>query len=293
MSTGRLPIPATSAKSWRRPLIPRKPGDRVKTDRRDAVTLACLHRAGELTPVWVLGPDQEAVRDLTRAREDMKAIEMKARQRLGAFLLRHGRSYFGKSRWTQAHFRWLEEQKFALPLQQLVFQEYVDAGVAAGSTSSSLRKGRCGGWGRTGCTFLHTSLTRPSHLPRSAVPDHLADSYADGINDATPEVLRNLEFLGIDVLVPIGGDDTLSYGGRLHEEEGPSRRDPEDDGQRCPRDGVLHRVQHLCDPDDRAREPAADVGGLVRAVPRRRGLRPASGVHGAGASDGGCGGPGA
>ena len=72
--------------------------------------------------------------------------------------------------------------------------------------------------GRTGGTFLHTSRTRPSHLPGSAVPDHLADSYGAEINDVTPQVLRNLEFLGIDVLVPIGGDDTLSYGGRLHEE---------------------------------------------------------------------------
>ena len=67
-------------------LIPRKPGDRVKTDRRDAVSLAQLHRAGELTPVWVPGRDQEVVRDLTRARENMKAMELKGRQRLGAFL---------------------------------------------------------------------------------------------------------------------------------------------------------------------------------------------------------------
>jgi len=119
-------------------LIPRKSGDRVKTDRRDAVTLARLHRAGELTPVWVPGPDQESVRDLTRAREDMKAAEMRTRQRLGAYLLRHGRVYSGKSRWTQAHFHWLEEQKFELPLQQLVFQEYVDAAVAAGKRTDAL-----------------------------------------------------------------------------------------------------------------------------------------------------------
>ena len=119
-------------------LIPRKPGDRVKTDRRDAMTLARLHRAGELTRVWVPGPDQEAVRDLTRAREDMKAVELKTRQRLGAFLLRHGRVYGGKSRWTQAHFRWLEQQKFDLPLQQVVFQEYVDAAIAAGKRTDAL-----------------------------------------------------------------------------------------------------------------------------------------------------------
>ena len=108
-------------------LIPRRAGERVKTDRRDAVKLARLHRSGELTAVWVPDEAQEAMRDLTRAREDIKAIELKARQRLGAFLLRHGRVYrSGKSRWTQQHFRWLEEQKFEHPMQQLVFQEYVD-----------------------------------------------------------------------------------------------------------------------------------------------------------------------
>jgi transposase len=108
-------------------LIPRKAGERLKTDRRDALMLARLHRAGELTPVWVPDQEQEAVRDLSRAREDMKGIELKARQRLGAFLLRHGRVYEGKSRWTVAHWRWLEQLKCVNPVQQLVLQEYVDA----------------------------------------------------------------------------------------------------------------------------------------------------------------------
>lgn len=72
-------------------LIPAKPGDRVKTDRRDGESLARLHRAGELTAVWVPEREQEAMRDLTRCREDMKAMERQARQRLNAFLLRHGR----------------------------------------------------------------------------------------------------------------------------------------------------------------------------------------------------------
>ena len=70
--------------------------------------------------------------------------------------------------------------------------------------------------GRTGGTFLHTSRTRPSHLPRTAVPEHLRDRYTDEINDVTPSVLENIEFLGIDYLIPIGGDDTLSYGLELH-----------------------------------------------------------------------------
>lgn len=72
--------------------------------------------------------------------------------------------------------------------------------------------------GRTGGTFLHTSRTRPSHLPITNVPTHLQDIYLDTINDVTPQVLKNIEFLGLDFLIPIGGDDTLSYGQRLHEE---------------------------------------------------------------------------
>ncbi|MGD8873371.1 MAG: ATP-dependent 6-phosphofructokinase [Gemmatimonadota bacterium] len=72
--------------------------------------------------------------------------------------------------------------------------------------------------GRTGGTFLHSSRTRASHLPKEFVPLHLQDRYQDDVNDLTPEVLENLEWLGIDYLVPIGGDDTLSYGHRLHGE---------------------------------------------------------------------------
>jgi ATP-dependent phosphofructokinase / diphosphate-dependent phosphofructokinase len=75
--------------------------------------------------------------------------------------------------------------------------------------------------GRTGGTFLHTSRTRPSHLPKSLLPAHLADSYGDEINDVTATVLKNIEWLGIDYLIPIGGDDTLSYGQRLHQEGVP------------------------------------------------------------------------
>ena len=72
--------------------------------------------------------------------------------------------------------------------------------------------------GRTGGTFLHTSRTRPSHVPISNIPVHLKDKHKDEVNDLTPEVLRNLDFLGIDCLIPVGGDDTLSYAERLHKE---------------------------------------------------------------------------
>ena len=72
--------------------------------------------------------------------------------------------------------------------------------------------------GRTGGTFLHTSRTRPSHLPKGLVPDHMRERYTADINDVTPEILKNIEFLGLDYLIPIGGDDTLSYAQRLHKE---------------------------------------------------------------------------
>jgi transposase len=107
-------------------LIPKKSGDRIKTDRRDATTLTRLYRAGELTPVWVPDTEQEAIRDLTRAREDIKTMERHAKQRLGAFLLRHGKRFSGRNTRTPAYFRWLEGVRFEMPAQQIVFQEYVD-----------------------------------------------------------------------------------------------------------------------------------------------------------------------
>ena len=107
-------------------LIPRKAGDRVKTDRRDSLTLTRLFRAGELTAVWVPDDEQEALRDLTRAREDLKHLQRQARQRLLSFMLRHGKRYEGKTNWTQAHYRFLETIKFRHELQQIVFEEYVD-----------------------------------------------------------------------------------------------------------------------------------------------------------------------
>ena len=77
-------------------LIPRKPGDRIKTDRRDAINLAKLHRAGELTPVWVPDQAHEAIRDLVRARLAAVRALRQARQQLSGFLLRHGHHYTGR-----------------------------------------------------------------------------------------------------------------------------------------------------------------------------------------------------
>jgi transposase len=108
-------------------LVPKKRGDRVKTDRRDAVNLARLARAGELTAVYVPEIADEAIRDLSRAREDAKRGETRARQQLLGLLLRHGLKYDGKTTWTQAHLRWLARVKLPERAQQIAFQEYVDA----------------------------------------------------------------------------------------------------------------------------------------------------------------------
>ncbi len=105
-------------------LIPRRPGDRVKTNRRDAVSLAKLLRADELTAVWVPDSHHEAMRDLTRARETAMMDARVKRQQVSAFLLRLGRHYpAGKKAWTKAHLNWLAQQKFDHPEQRIVFEE--------------------------------------------------------------------------------------------------------------------------------------------------------------------------
>jgi transposase len=108
-------------------LMPKKAGDRVKTDRRDAMQRARLMRSGDLTPVYVPKVEDEAIRDLSRAREaaisDLKA----AKCRLNALLLRHDIRYTGRATWGPAHLRWLSEVVCPTPVQQLGFQEYVRA----------------------------------------------------------------------------------------------------------------------------------------------------------------------
>jgi len=105
--------------------IPKRSGDRIKTDRRDAMLLARLDRSGDLTAVRVPGPADEAVRDLVRAREDGVRECRNARHRLKALLLRNGITYAGKSSWTGAHLRWLATLKLEHSAQQIGFQEYL------------------------------------------------------------------------------------------------------------------------------------------------------------------------
>ncbi len=106
-------------------MTPKRSGDRIKTDRRDAVTLARLYRSGELTPVYVPREDDEAMRDLVRGREDAVNATRKARQRLSAFVLRHGFRYSGRNVWSAIHLRWLADLKMPHPAQQIALQEYI------------------------------------------------------------------------------------------------------------------------------------------------------------------------
>ncbi len=108
-------------------LIPTKASDRVKTDRRDARQLARLFRAGELTAIYVPDEEDEAVRDLVRARDRAMVDQRKARQRLKGFLLRLGHRYKGQSNWSAAHLRYLATIKLSHAAQQIAFQEYLEA----------------------------------------------------------------------------------------------------------------------------------------------------------------------
>jgi transposase len=104
--------------------IPKKPGERIKTDRRDALNLSSLARAGELVAVTIPDERDEAIRDLSRARVDAVRARLKGRQQLKALLLRHGRRYTGTTSWTAAHERYLAEVSFTHPAQDIAFAEY-------------------------------------------------------------------------------------------------------------------------------------------------------------------------
>jgi transposase len=106
-------------------LVPRKAGDRVKTNRRDAIQLARLLRSGDLTPVYVPGVEDEAIRDLCRARDDAVRDLNAAKYRLKAFLLRLDIRYTGRADWNKKHLRWLSTVVCPTPAQQIAFQEYV------------------------------------------------------------------------------------------------------------------------------------------------------------------------
>ena len=121
-------------------LIPTKASDRVKTDRRDARQLARLFRAGELTAIYVPDEEDEAVRDLVRARDRAMVDQRKARQRLKGFLLRLGHRYLGRGNWSPEHLRYLAQIKLSHAAQQIAFQEYLEAITVATERLERLTK---------------------------------------------------------------------------------------------------------------------------------------------------------
>lgn len=112
-------------------LIPRRPGERVKTDRRDSLTLARSDRAGELTLVWVPDPAHEAMRDLVRGREQAVAELRRHRQHLQALLLRHGRIWLGETSWTRAHLAWITGLTWQHPAHRILVEDHLAAITAA------------------------------------------------------------------------------------------------------------------------------------------------------------------
>jgi transposase len=118
-------------------LIPKRAGDRVKTDRRDAASLAKLHRAGELTAVWVPDAAHEAMRDLVRARLDAVRALRRARQQLSGFLLRQG-CHYGRPAWTKLHRRWLAGLAFDQAVHHVVLEDYIQAVEAAAARRDRL-----------------------------------------------------------------------------------------------------------------------------------------------------------
>ncbi len=120
--------------------MPRQPGQRVKTDARDSLNLAEHSRAGMQTPVWIPDPQDEAIRDLSRAREDAVHHRGQARQQLKGFLLRHDRRYGGKTSWCLAHDAWLARQSFESPATQTAFTESWQAVKAADERVARLTK---------------------------------------------------------------------------------------------------------------------------------------------------------
>lgn len=129
--------------------MPRRPGDRIKTDRRDCVQLAECSRAGQLRAVWVPQPADEAIRDLARAREDAVNTRRQLRQQLKSLLLRHDQRYAGKTSWSQAHYAWLGKLNFPEAATQAAFTDYWLAVQAADERVRSLSaalQGSVKGW---------------------------------------------------------------------------------------------------------------------------------------------------
>jgi transposase len=148
-------------------MVPKRSGDRVKTDRRDSLTLARLHRAGELRAIYVPNDADEAMRDLVRAREDAVVVGTQAKYRLKAFLLRQGRRYPGREGWTLAYRRWLADLSVPSVPQHVALQEYRDT---IDETERRLERltHNCGNSPRRGAGRRWSTRSRPCAACRSS-----------------------------------------------------------------------------------------------------------------------------
>jgi transposase len=232
-------------------LIPKAPGDRVKTDRRDCRRLARLHRAGELVAIRIPSVQEEAVRDLCRARADLVQDRTRARHRLSKFLLRHGRPWRGGNAWTLTHERWLLAQRFDEPALRATYGHYRAVLDARDAQLAAIEADLAGWYDRAPFADAVHRLSAPGHHPA-------------GRADAGQRGLR---------LAPV------PPGGRVRGVLRPGAK------------RVLQRRQHAAGAhhQDRQRPPARPAGGVglgLPAPPRGRG-RPARASAGPGPPGGG------
>ncbi len=195
--------------------IPRKPGERVKTDRRDADDLARLYRAGELTGLYVPEPVDEAMRDLIRARFQVGRQQHRARQQLKMYLLRQNLRYGGQTSWTPAHLRYLAKLKLPFPTQQIVFQEMLE--VISEATARLERYDRemeraVPGWRWEPAVRALMSLRGMALLHAATLVAELGASTASNI--------------------PASSGLSRSGAQRTHDRQGPAARRHHQDGQR-------------------------------------------------------------
>lgn len=154
--------------------IPRQPGDRIKTDTRDALKLARLHAAGQLRPVLVPAPELEALRDLVRAREDLRGDLMSARHWIGKLLLRQGLLWSGPGEaWAQRHLEWLSKVGFDQLLLEVVFGEYLSHHEVPPPERSAARRDRC-------CLASPVAPAPPLGAPRRATREEADHSRCRG-----------------------------------------------------------------------------------------------------------------
>ena len=159
-------------------LIPVRPGDKVKTDRRDALKLARLLRSGDLTAVWVPDQEQEALRNLVRARADAKVDELRARHRLSKFLLRQDcRPPVGVRHWSRRYFAWLRHLQFDQLADRVVFAEYLAEVTAAGERIKRLEAALRRGSPAPVCRDqrLRRAHSGPAGLPWDRLPERRHD----------------------------------------------------------------------------------------------------------------------